>query len=617
MSAPTILRDQDVICLSTIDWQFIWQGHQEIMSALASNGNRVLYVENTGVRAPSLRDLPRVGQRVRNWWRGTQGFRREGENLVIYSPIVVPLPYSRIATAINRVLMLRSIRRWMRAARAGRPIVWTFLPTPLARDVIRGLDPVVTIYYCIDDLASSSPGAARIRKSEEALLTEADLVFVTSENLRERASRFSNRVHLFPFAVSYQKFDRVRETPGGLPADVRDLPRPVVGYIGGIHQWIDFDLVRRVALALPEASFVFVGPEQADTSAISALPNVHLLGQRPHDDVPRYLKGCDVGIVPYRLSAYTANVYPTKLNEYLAMGLPVVATNLPEIQRFNEIHADAVMTAETPEGFARSIRAALQPAAPEVRARRISIARGNSWAARLSEMSVLILAVLAGRSRDRSWERRLRSLYRRSRGRLFGTVAALAIAYALLFQTNLPWLLARPLEEADRPRAADAIVVFAGGVGESGVAGGGYQERVKQAVDLYRAGYAPRLIFSSGYTFTFHETQVMLNLAVAEGIPADAVVLETRAANTHENVLYTHEILSEHGWGRILLVSSPYHMRRAILTWRRLAPSVEVIAAPVPQSQFYASARGASLDQLRGLLHEYTAIVVYWLRGWI
>src|SRR5687767_6813481 len=158
------------------------------MSTLAANGNRVLFVENTGVRTPSVRDFPRVRDRVRNWWHSTKGFRQERENLFIYSPLVLPFPYSSIVRRINRALMLRALRRWMSAMRFGRPVVWTFLPTPLARDMIRALDPVVSIYYCIDDFGSSSAGARRIIESEQHLFAEADLVFVTSENLRRRAA---------------------------------------------------------------------------------------------------------------------------------------------------------------------------------------------------------------------------------------------------------------------------------------------------------------------------------------------------------------------------------------------------------------------------------------------
>jgi uncharacterized SAM-binding protein YcdF (DUF218 family) len=159
-------------------------------------------------------------------------------------------------------------------------------------------------------------------------------------------------------------------------------------------------------------------------------------------------------------------------------------------------------------------------------------------------------------------------------------------------------------------------VVFAGGVGESGEAGGGYQERVKQAVDLYQAGHARRMVFSSGFVFAFKEAEVMKTLAVSSGVPESLIILEETASNTHDMVRLVRDILSENGWRSILLVSSPYHMRRAMLTWQRAAPAVTVIPTPVPQSQFYA-ADGSRLDQIRGILHEYAAIVVYWSRGWL
>src|SRR6185369_16449578 len=108
-----------------------------------------------------------------------------------------------------------------------------FLPTPLARDLIRDLDASLVVYYCIDDLASSSPAARRITGSEDDLLREADLVFVTSGKLQERAARFNPNVRFFPFGVSYQKFDaawRANDTP----ADLAGISGPVAGYIGGL-----------------------------------------------------------------------------------------------------------------------------------------------------------------------------------------------------------------------------------------------------------------------------------------------------------------------------------------------------------------------------------------------
>jgi uncharacterized SAM-binding protein YcdF (DUF218 family)/glycosyltransferase involved in cell wall biosynthesis len=607
----------DVICISSIDWDFIWQGHQEIMTRLAANGHRVLFIENTGVRPPRFSDLPRVVSRIRNWRRGTKGFREERPNLFIHAPIVVPFPYSRMAGWLNRQILMRAVNRWMRAVGATRPVVWTFLPTPLARDLIAAINPGLTIYYCIDDLASSSHEARKIAKSERALFKEADLVFVTSERLRERAARFSDRVHLFPFAVNLAVFQKSREAREMPPADLAALKRPVAGYVGGLHQWVDQDLLVAIATRLPAINFALVGPEQTDVSRLKALPNVHLFGQRPHGELPRYVSGFDVGLVPYRITEYTANVYPTKLNEYLVMGIPVVATDLAEIRRFNAEHGAMVEIAESADAYAEAVKNAVAavPLPSEV-SRRIAVAESNSWERRLEKMSELIDTELTARlARTTGWEDRLRRLYGAAQAGPAKILATALVLYLLIFQSPLVWWLAEPLRLVQAPRPADAIVVFAGGVGESGRAGGGVQERIGKAVALYHEGVAPKLIISSGFVFTLREAEVMRAIAVANGVPADAILVEERAADTYQNVVFTHRILVENNWRRIALVSSPYHMRRALLTWRKVAPEVDVVATPPAASQFYAHERGASLEQIRGLLQEYAAIVYYWWRG--
>ncbi len=613
-----MLQHRDVVCISSIDWDFIWQGHQEIMSTLAAQGHRVLFVENTGVRAPRARDLPRVRQRIRNWWRGTKGFREERPNLFVYSPLLLPLPYSRIARALNRVLLARALRRWAGATGFYRPIVWTFLPTPVALDLIAALDPALTIYYCIDDLAASSPGAKRIVSSEERLFAQADLVFVTSEKLRQRAARFSAHVHLFPFGVNFERFDRVRHGGDPAPADLEALPRPIVGYLGGLHQWVDQDLIVGAAARLPDVTFALVGPAQTDVTALAACKNVRLLGQRPHDAVPAYVKGFDVGIVPYRVAEYTLNVYPTKLNEYLVMGLPVVATDLPEIRRFNVDHGPLVEVASGAEAFSNAIRRALNDSStPEV-ARRVAAAHDNSWQSRIAQMNVLIDEALERRATSsQRWDETLRRVYRETRTYAAQILAAVLALYLIVFYTNAVWWAAAPLRREQAPAPADAIVVFAGGVGESGKAGGGTQERAQRAIDLFKGGYSTRLIFSTGYTYSFPEAEQMRSLAVQQGVPPDAIVLEPRATDTHQNVAFTDEILKTRQWSSVLLVSSPYHMRRALLVWHKAAPGVRVIPTPPLKSQFYDHTHGATLEQVRALFHEYLAIVVYWVRGWI
>ena len=611
------MTQYDVICISSIDFDFIWQGHQEIMSRLAASGHRVLFIENTGVRPPRPADLPRMLSRLRNWRRGTKGFREERPNLFVHSPLVVPLPYSRIAQWLNRWMLMRGINRWMRAVGATRPVVWTFLPTPLARELIKAISPALTIYYCIDDLASSSHEARKIVKSEQALFREADLVFVTSERLRQRAAQFSQRVHLFPFAVNLAVFQKSREERESIPSDLAALKRPVAGYVGGLHQWVDQDLLAAIAAKLPNINFALIGPEQTDVSRLKALPNVHLFGQRPHAELPRYVGGFDCGLVPYRITEYTANVYPTKLNEYLVMGIPVVATDLVEIRRFNAEHGLMVQIAESADEYAAAVKSAVSavPLPSEV-SQRIAVAESNSWERRLGKMSQLIDAELEERlTRTKGWEERLRRLYGAAKARPAKIAAAVLLTYLAIFHTNLVWWLAEPLKVAAPPAQADAIVVFAGGVGESGRAGVGVQERVSKAVSLFRDGVAPRVIISSGFVFTLREAEMMKAIAVANGVPAEAIVLEERAANTYENVEFTARILHERGWRNIVLVSSPYHMRRALLTWRKGAPDIHVVPTPPEDSLFYTHSRGASLEQIQGLIQEYAGIVYYWWIG--
>ncbi len=220
--------------------------------------------------------------------------------------------------------------------------------------------------------------------------------------------------------------------------------------------------------------------------------NVRLLGKRLHSDVPRYIKAFDVAVIPYEFSEYTASVYPTKLNEYLAMGMPVVSTDLPEIRRFNGDHGDIVAVASDPEDFVRAIGEAMAERLPTPSSRRLEVARENSWERRIERMSEVIDETLAARDQvdlpvAGAAAPRL-SGCAPARRRVDGG-AGLELLRRLSHAVRLERCRAAAASRTP-PVRSDAVVVFAGGVGESGRAGGGYQERVKQAVDLYRAGMA-------------------------------------------------------------------------------------------------------------------------------
>ncbi len=602
----------DIICVSSIDWDFNWQGNQEVMARLAARGHRVLYVENTGVRAPKIGDIGRLSQRIRNWRRGMQGFRQESRNLFVYSPLLLPFPHSRIARWINRHLLSIALRRWMQAVGFRRPVLWTFLPTGLVVDLIAEIEPSLVVYYCIADFRQLTANAG-IDRTERELLDRTDVVFVQGEDLRRKCLPHPN-ISVFPFGVSLEAF---REDAAVAP-ELESIKRPIIGYVGGIHRHVDAALLEHVARHI-DGTLVLVGPAQMKTPELEQLPNVVWTGAQPHDRLCEFLQGFDVALIPYVLTEYTRTVYPTKLNEYLVMGLPVVSTDLPEVRLFNERHGGVVSIAANEADFTAAVQdAARVTGTVEQIAHRKEVAQQNSWERRVSDMWRIVESALAVKASEPDlWQERMRRLYRAAQRRIWQAVGAAVLAALLLFYTPVLWLVARPLYVADPPAPADAIAVFAGGVGESGRAGGGYQERVRLAVDLYQQGLATRMVFSTGFVFAFQEAEVMKNLAQSAGVPADAILLETAAANTYQNVSFVSRIAREHNWDTVLLVSSPYHMRRALLTWRRVAPDITVIAAPVTRSQFYEHDRGASLEQARAILQEYAAIAWYWWKGWI
>jgi len=614
-----MLKNENIICISSIDWDFIWQGHQEIMTTLARNGNRVLFIENTGVRAAGIKDAARIKNRVKNWFKGVKGIRKEMENLYVFSPIVLPFPYSRIARWINRRFVLSILEKWMKVVDFTDPIIWTFLPTPLSLDIIGALLKKLVIYYCIDDFSVSSISARKIEKSEKALLNKADLVFVTSKALHERCSKYKDNVSIFPFAVDFDKFEKVRLEDDSIYEEVMDIKRPIVGYVGGVHKWINQGLVRVLAETRPDCSFVFVGPIQTDVSSLRPLKNVHFLGAKNHERIPLFIKNFDVSIIPYLITDYTRNVYPTKLNEYLAMGKAVVSTALPEVVGFNRSHNDIVSVAKDEKDFCEHIRRTVSDDNPSMSDRRIEIAKENSWNKRIEGMSDLIEKKIEKKKSDReaNWKENLNIFYRTARRKTLEIGAVCLLFYLLLFKTPFIWFLASPLKISEQPQRVDAIVVFGGGVGETGSPGKSTIERARHAAKLYKEGYARKIIFSSGYTYIHNDAENMKLLAISMGVPAYDIVLEQKANSTHENVLFSKDVLNKNRWNSIILVSSPYNMRRTSLVFNSWANNIKVFYVPVEKSEFYDRNYGVRLTQIKAIMHEYIGIIYYFLKGYI
>jgi glycosyltransferase involved in cell wall biosynthesis len=413
-----MIRGRDIIIVSSIDWETQWQAPQEIALRLSAAGNRVLYIENTGVRAPALRDAGRVVRRLRRWARAPRagGIREAGRGLWVCAPFVLPPFGPAFEARLNRRL-LRPVAGAVRRLGMRDPLIWTFLPTDTALGLIDllGTERGRVVYYCAADFQHLTPSAARLARSEAELLRRSHVVLTICDELAARLRRWNDNVHVFPYGVDLKAFPACA---GGLSAcdngqaangnghdangngherfawaeRARREGHRVIGYVGGLHRHVDVELLAAMARERPEWSWVFVGPPEIPLRDLRALSNVYLLGHRPHGELARYIRAFDVCIVPYRRTAYTETVVPSKINEYLAMGKPVVSTDLPPVRDFNDRHKVLVTAEARPESFLRAIETAAGHGETETLvARRRAVAGYADWGARLDAISELIL----------------------------------------------------------------------------------------------------------------------------------------------------------------------------------------------------------------------------------
>ncbi len=389
-----MIRGATIICVSAIDWSFNWQQPQEVASRFAEQGNRVLFIENTGVRRPFLRDVTRLWARFANWLRASGAPRHTNAGLDVLSPLLLPFPYSSLARRINAPLLLHKVRRWIGKRDAGPLILFTFLPTPLVHSLVTGLDPDLVVYYCIDRLAESSPQASRLRVPEEELLTTAGLVLTTSEDLHERALAFTSRVEALPCGVRCRDFEEARVSRAPRPSLFGRRSGPVVGFIGTLRKELDLALIAAAARLAPDLHFAFVGPIMTNVRRLHALPNVSIAGPVPHTEVPNYMAWSDVGVLPYVMNDFTSAIMPAKLKEYLAAGLPIVGTSLPDVRKFASEHPGTVAIADEPAAFVAALRTAIATNSREEEQRRMNIARAYDWDVQMELIEEYIKRVL-------------------------------------------------------------------------------------------------------------------------------------------------------------------------------------------------------------------------------
>ena len=385
---PNAIGGRAVVCVGFNDWDNeIWTNQHHLMSRLAASGSTILFVESLGLRRPRLgsrRDVRRIARRLRTGLAAPQ--MRDG--VTVLSPLVVPVHSNRAVRRLNAVVLRAQVAGAARALGIGDPILWGYVPQ--AEVLLDVVDPALVIYHCVDDIAAQEGiDSASFAAAEARFARRADLVIASAPALADRMRTLSDNVLYAPNVADTALFATALE-PGPIDPGIAALPEPRIVFVGAIAaNKIDFELLIAVASARRDWAFALVGPvglgePGTDVSALAAQPNVHLLGARPQAALPDVLRGASAGVIPYRSSRLTASIFPMKVYEFLAAGVPVVATGLPAL--------DGIDGVELVAGE-RATVAALQRALGEPadrRRARSEAARAHSWEARLAEIGAAL-----------------------------------------------------------------------------------------------------------------------------------------------------------------------------------------------------------------------------------
>jgi glycosyltransferase involved in cell wall biosynthesis len=374
-----ILRGCDIVCFPQ-DWTGDPLSKTHLMRILARD-NRVLWVNSIGLRSPSASkaDVSRAFQKIAS---AMTPIKEVEPNLFVMSPFTIPAYGHSFLRFVNQQSLLFQVRKAMRKLGFKRPVNYSFLPS--AALLAGKLDEELIIYHCVDEYAAFSDIESQpILDMEETLLKKSDVVIVSADALYHSKIKHNVNTHLVRHGVDYAHFRKALDADTKIPEEIANLPHPVIGFFGLIADWVDVELMAKTAGHFSQGSLVVVGKTTTDVSELEKLPNVHLLGRKPYADLPNYCKGFDVALNPFIINELTISANPLKVREYLAAGLEVVSTDIPEVRIL-----DFCRIGETHEGFIRQIEEALEN--PKSKIEISDSVKLESWEARVDELREII-----------------------------------------------------------------------------------------------------------------------------------------------------------------------------------------------------------------------------------
>jgi len=361
------------------DWGQHPSSTQHLIKRLAED-RKIIWVNSIGLRRPkfSVADISRVINKLKKMMGNMVAHSTpQPQNMTFIEPRVIPVPTSRWAINLNRLIIGKTLRKVMKKENIKNPIFWTSLPT--AAELTGLCEESAIVYYCGDDFgALAGVDHQPVLNCEMKLAKKADLIFTASDVL---ANNFDpGKTKHLPHGVDTDLFTRPS-------IKAHDLPDhgPVAGFYGSISEWIDQDLIIQCATSLPDWTFVFVGSQHVDVSKLQSMPNIHLLGARSHEQLPSYVQHWDVSIMPFVDNAQIRACNPLKLREYMAAGRPIVATPFPALEPYKNY----IIQANTQAGYVRGLKDAFKEGLTGQAPRQQAV-NTESWSARADDVNIML-----------------------------------------------------------------------------------------------------------------------------------------------------------------------------------------------------------------------------------
>ena len=359
----------DLIVFSHLRWNFVYQRPQHLLSRLAAD-RRVFFVEEP------------IQDQAEPWFE----YESPDPNITVCRPHTPDVGPGFTADQIRHLLPLVELLRDNELSRDY--VAWFY--TPMALPLLEALTPLAVVYDCMDELSAFMGAPPELLAREQELLDRADVVFTGGPSLFLAKKNRHPNVHCFNSSIDVEHFGQARlGSETALEAwDQANLPRPLLGYFGVIDERLDLPLIDRLAEAHPEWQVVMVGPVvKIDPAILPQRKNVHYFGQKKYAELPSYLCGWDVCLMPFALNESTRHISPTKVLEYMAAERPIVSTPIRDVV---EPYGHFVRIADDPEAFVAACEAALGSSIEDRKARAISmreVLAKTNWDATAAEMA--------------------------------------------------------------------------------------------------------------------------------------------------------------------------------------------------------------------------------------